>query len=243
MPQTIITGQRIRSRSNGLRSSGTSRRAVASIPATARAVGQVAGERDGHARVDAAWAVEGEAAVDLGNDGPHGDAGQRERRGKQGAQDQVALDDRDPAGHVEPGGRHGDDAAQVDVLVLGEPHARRGRPASCPPRSRRPRARTCGPRRGRSGRTAAGSGRGRGGRPRRSRAGRWRPRGGPPWRAGRARSARCRRCRRTRETGASAAPAPPVPARASRTPPSAAGALRAAPRGGNLLVRLDGRRR
>ena len=65
--------------------------------------------------------MERDPAVDLGHRAPERELGQRDRAREQEPHDRVALDDAKPARHVEPRGRDGHDALELELLALGQP--------------------------------------------------------------------------------------------------------------------------
>ena len=85
--------------------------------------------------------AEGQPPVGLAHRAPHHRTGHRQGRGQQRAHHGVPLDDREPAGHVQPGGSDGHHAAELGPAALRGPHRGAGARASCPPAPRRPRAR------------------------------------------------------------------------------------------------------
>jgi hypothetical protein len=82
---------------------------------------------------------EGEHRVHAPDHAAHGELGQRRRQREQAAQQRVALDHREPARHVQAGGRNWRHAGEVERVVLAHPqgHAAAERVA----RHHRPRAR------------------------------------------------------------------------------------------------------
>ena len=215
-PQTSSTGQPIAREVERRRvSSGSSRRPVAQQPARPSPGRRWwRGERADHRGVRRAGLREREPPVDLADralqhDGAGSAAGSASRR----AHERVALDDLEPARHVEPGRRDRHDAGERQVGPLGRAAARpAAERVAGQRRPARPRVARRAPRRRRR-RTAAASARPRARRPRRS-----------PGRStamarrsarGRARPAAAATCRRSRPSrGRARAPARPPRARA-----------------------------
>ena len=79
----------------------------------------VVGERRDDVARHRARPRERELAVGLPHRRPHDQRRQRERRGEHGPDERGGLDDPEPAGMLESGGRHGDDAGQRQVAAFG----------------------------------------------------------------------------------------------------------------------------
>ena len=124
-PQIRSSGQSIRSSSKG---SLELREQAASGVEHAHALGEareVPGERLDDLGIGGAGIAEREGAVDAADDRLDDPVGHRDRRDLQEPDQPLALDRREPAGHVEAGRRDRDDPGDRQLLALGGPEGER----------------------------------------------------------------------------------------------------------------------